>query len=208
MTGAAIELPPTQLNVSRETNERLGDFADLLTKWNSTINLVSKSTIGQIWTRHILDSIQIFDHGATANIWVDLGSGGGFPGLVVAILAKEKAPHMQVVLVESDHRKAAFLRTASQALGLTVQVLSSRIESIVPLNADIVSARALAALPQLCSFAAHHLNAGGAAIFLKGKSVEVEIANARKDWKFSLESHPSITDPAAVVLVLKGLEHV
>ena len=208
MTGAAFELQPTQLNVSRETKALLGDLEGLLTKWNSAVNLVSKSTIGLIWPRHILDSIQIFDHGATANIWADLGSGGGFPGLVVAILAKEKAPHMQVVLVESDQRKAAFLRAASQALGLTTQVLSNRIESIAPLNADIVSARALAALPQLCSFAAHHLNAGGAAIFLKGKSVEIEIANARKDWKFSLESHVSITDPAAVILVLKELVHV
>ena len=208
MTGAARELLPTQMNVSRETNERLADLADLLTKWNSTINLVSKSTLGLIWTRHILDSIQIFDHGATASIWADLGSGGGFPGLVVAILAKEKAPDMQVVLVESDQRKAAFLRAASQALGLTAQVLSNRIESIAPLNADIVSARALAALPQLCSFAAQHLSPGGAAIFLKGKSVEFEIATARKDWKFSLESHASITDPDAVILVLKGLEHV
>lgn len=208
MTGAAFELQPTQLNVSRETKALLGDLEGLLTKWNSAVNLVSKSTIGLIWPRHILDSIQIFDHGATANIWADLGSGGGLPGLVVAILAKEKAPHMQVVLVESDQRKAAFLRAASQALGLTTQVLSNRIESIAPLNADIVSARALAALPQLCSFAAHHLNAGGAAIFLKGKSVEIEIANARKDWKFSLESHVSITDPAAVILVLKELVHV
>jgi 16S rRNA (guanine527-N7)-methyltransferase len=208
MIDYAPEFQATPLNVSRETTARLGELADLLAKWNNTINLVSKSTVGLIWSRHILDSMQIFDHGAMANTWADFGSGGGFPGLVVAIVAKEKAPAMRVVLVEADQRKAAFLRQASQALCVNVQVLPDRIEAIEPLNADVVSARAVAALPQLCAYAARHLNPAGAAVFLKGKSVDIEIANAQKDWNFSLESYASITDPAAVVLVLKGIAHV
>lgn len=100
------------LDVSRETSQRLSALVALLIKWNKAINLVSKDTVGEIWSRHILDSAQIFNLGCKASLWADLGSGGGFPGLVVAVLAAEKAPHMQIVLVESDQRKAAFLRQA------------------------------------------------------------------------------------------------
>lgn len=196
------------VNVSRETEQRLGDFVRLLEKWNAAINLISKSTIGQIWSRHILDSAQVFSYGAAAHRWADLGSGGGFPGLVVAILAAEKAPNMRIILVESDQRKAAFLRQASQSLGLSAEVISDRIEVIPPLLADVVSARALAPLPQLCAFAKTHLAADGAAVFLKGKSCTAEIADARKNWNFSLESHASMTDPSALVLVLKGISNV
>ena len=196
------------VNVSRETEQRFGDFVRLLEKWNAAINLISKSTIGQIWSRHILDSAQVFSYGAAAHRWADLGSGGGFPGLVVAILAAEKAPNMRIILVESDQRKAAFLRQASQSLGLSAEVISDRIEVIPPLLADVVSARALAPLPQLCAFAKTHLATDGAAIFLKGKSCSAEIADARKNWNFSLESHASMTDPSAVVLVLKGISNV
>lgn len=208
MTETRIELHPDLQNVSRETKSHLDNLADLLEKWNRTINLVSKSTIRQIWQRHILDSIQIFNHGSTASIWADLGSGGGFPGLVVAILAKEKAPDMRVVLVESDQRKAAFLRHASRTLGLNAEILSERIEAIAPLMADVVSARALASLPQLCNFATYHLTAGGRGVFLKGRSAAIEIDAAQKDWRFTLESYTSITDPESSVLVLQGIAHV
>lgn len=196
------------LDVSRETSQRLSALVALLIKWNKAINLVSKDTVGEIWSRHILDSAQIFNLGCKASLWADLGSGGGFPGLVVAVLAAEKAPHMQIVLVESDQRKAAFLRQAGQTLGLNVKVLADRIENVQPLNADIVSARALAPLPQLCVFAHRHLSPDGAAIFMKGRSHSEELTNARDNWNFALESHPSITDPSALVLVLRGIVHV
>lgn len=196
------------LNVSRETEQRLRDFVLLLEKWNAAINLISRSTIGQVWSRHILDSAQIFSYASSAKRWVDLGSGGGFPGIVVAILALELAPNMKIILVESDQRKAAFLRQAGQTLGLSIDVIADRIEAISSLTADVVSARALAALPQLCVFAKSHLVPDGTAIFLKGKSCGAEIADARKDWNFSLESRASITDPSAVVLVLKGISNV
>lgn len=202
------DLVLAELNVSRETEQRLRDFVLLLEKWNAAINLISRSTMGQVWSRHILDSAQIFSYATSANRWVDLGSGGGFPGIVVAILAVEFAPNMKIILVEADQRKAAFLRQAGQTLGLSINVIADRIELIASLTADVVSARALAPLPQLCAFAKTHLAPDGAAIFLKGKSCDAEIADARKDWNFSLESHASITDPSAVVLVLKEISNV
>lgn len=208
MTGIGAEQALRDLNVSRETMSRLAEFVALLIKWNVAINLVSKTTIDQIWPRHVMDSGQVFDFGRLARHWVDLGSGGGFPGLVVAILALEKAPEMRVTLVESDQRKAAFLRQASQVLGLGTQILSDRIEAIPTLAADVISARALAPLSQLCGFAQHHLAANGKAIFLKGKSAAAEIAEAQKQWCFSLESHISITDQSAVVLILGDIKHV
>lgn len=196
------------LNVSRETLSRLQVFVDLLVKWNVAINLVSKNTIGQVWSRHIADSVQVFEFGAAARNWVDLGSGGGFPGVVVAILAAELAPEMVVTLVEADQRKSAFLRQINQSLGLSTSVISSRIESIEPLKADVVSARALAPLSQLCAFANLHLGADGRGIFLKGKAAAAEIVDARAEWNFLLESHTSVTDPSAVVLVLRDIFHV
>lgn len=208
MAGSEVESVLLDLNVSRETMARLVEFVDLLVKWNGAINLISKTTIDQVWPRHVIDSVQIFDFGSSGGHWVDLGSGGGFPGMVVAILAMERAPNMRVTLVESDQRKAAFLRQTSQALGLEVSVISDRIEAVAPLAADVLSARALAPLSQLCAFAQQHLHPDGKAIFQKGKSSAAEIAEAQKQWRFSLESHASITDQSAVVLVLKGIVHV
>ena len=196
------------LDVSRETNDRLTALVALLVKWNAAVNLVSKDTLSHVWQRHILDSAQIFKLGSDAKVWADLGSGGGFPGLVVAILAAEKSPLMQVVLVESDQRKAAFLAQASQSLGVHTKIIADRIEKIGALNADIVSARALAPLPLLCSFAARHLAPHGAAIFLKGRSFHTELVLAQASWNFSLQTHASITDPSAFVLVLKEIVHV
>ena len=193
------------MNVSRETKERITTYVDLLIKWNATINLVSKSSINQMWNRHILDSSQVFDYGHDALRWADFGSGGGLPGLMVAILALEKSPQMHVTLVESDQRKAAFLRHVGQKLGLNTQVITDRIESVPSLNANVVSARALAPLPLLCAFAHRHLAPGGFAIFHKGKSAQAEISEARRTWQFSLESHVSSTDSSSSILLLKGL---
>lgn len=207
MSGSSQECVVADKNVSRETLSRLSDFAKLVVKWNATINLISKATVDQIWSRHILDSVQVFDYGLQARRWVDLGSGGGFPGLVVAILAKERAPEMQVILVESDQRKAAFLRQASQSLGLDAQVVCDRIELVHPLDADAVSARALAPLPQLLAFAVRHLAKGGVAIVQKGQNHRAELTDARRDWQFRCDTHQSSTDPSAAVLVIKEIAH-
>jgi 16S rRNA (guanine527-N7)-methyltransferase len=196
------------LSVSRETISALRRLEELLQKWNQKINLVSKSTLDQTWKRHIVDSAQIFDLIPSWRLWADLGSGGGFPGLVVAILAKEKCPETKTVLVESDRRKAVFLRTAIRDLELSATVHSERIENLNRMGADVVSARALADLPLLLYYASGHLREGGSAVFLKGSTWKQEVETARKDWLFSLAVHESKTDPAAAILEIKDIRRV
>ena len=166
------------LNVSRETFERLEHFAALLTRWNPRINLVAKSTLSGVWTRHIQDSLQVLravsdpvDH------WADLGSGGGFPGLVVALAAPEHGSIGRVTLVDSDQRKATFLRTVLRETGVDASVIAGRIEQIEPLEADILSARALADLTVLLGFAERHLHPDGRCLFQKGKNLEIRGSN-------------------------------
>lgn len=192
--------------VSRETLERLEHFEALLRKWNPAINLVSATTLGSVWTRHFADSAQLLDLApAAAQQWSDLGSGGGFPGLVIAILAAEERPGLFVTLVESDQRKAAFLMSAAGALGLSVRVEAGRIEKIPPLSAEVVSARALAPLDTLLSFAARHLAPGGTCLFPKGASVEEELRRALEHWRFSYQKMPSKTAEDGAVLVIEGI---
>lgn len=187
---------------------RLEQLQALVAKWTIAINLISKSTIASSFTRHILDSAQIFDHAPkNATVWADLGSGAGFPGLVVACISAEKNPKLQVILIESDQRKASFLRHAAQALELKVEVRAERIETSQPSMADIVSARALGSLDNLCGYAFRHLKPGGTALFHKGARFEDEIAVAQQHWNFELTRVDSITDPAAVILEIKGLLH-
>ncbi len=198
-----------QINVSRETSERLKTLADLLVKWNPRINLVSKSTIEHLWTRHILDSAQIFQlsHANCAH-WVDIGSGGGFPGLVVALMVAEANGPQNVTLIESDQRKCAFLRTVLRETGVSAKVVSERIEAVEPQKADILSARALADLPLLLDFAHRHLAVGGFCVFPKGATWEKEVEAARKSWSFDLEVIQSITEPQAVILKVGELLRV
>jgi 16S rRNA (guanine527-N7)-methyltransferase len=199
-------LPP---GVSRETLDRLARLEKLLAKWNPAINLVARSTLSQAWDRHILDSAQLFMLAPEpARHWVDLGSGGGFPGLVIACLAEELRPQLRVTLIESDQRKATFLRQAAADLGLDVRVLTERIESAAPQAAAILSARALAALPALLGFATRHLAPKGLALFPKGASWQEEVEHARKEWHFDLSTKPSVTDPQAVILAVKAITHV
>lgn len=197
------------LSVSRETWDRLEHYTDLLKKWNPRINLVSPTTLAEAWTRHIVDSAQIWGIPQTyPQHWADLGVGGGFPGLVVAILRDEFAPEMKVTLVESDQRKCAFLRTVLRETGVVANVEARRIEEIPPLGVDLLSARALASLDKLLGFADRHLCENGTALFPKGAQAEKEIADARKMWQFDLVRHTSLTDPQAVVLQIGALTHV
>ncbi|MCT8158576.1 16S rRNA (guanine(527)-N(7))-methyltransferase RsmG [Pseudoruegeria sp. SHC-113] len=196
-------------DVSRETLERLKTYAALLEKWNPAINLVAKSTLKDLWTRHFVDSAQIYDLAPNGFAhWADLGSGGGFPGMVCAILALEKAPEARFTLVESDQRKSAFLRTVARETGANVDVLASRIEKTQPLCVDVLSARALASLDVLLEFAELHLKPSGRAIFPKGESYQQEISEAKARWHFSAETIPSITDGKAVILAIGGIERV
>lgn len=196
-------------DVSRETSERLEHLVALVEKWNGKINLISKTTEALIWDRHITDSAQIFRLAPdNAGHWADFGSGGGFPGLVVAILAHTEKPELHLSLVESDTRKCAFLRTAVRELGLKTKVLAKRIEEIEPLHSDVISARALASLPKLLGFVERHAANSCTALFPKGKTWEKELSEARLQWSFRAESIKSITEPEAVILKLSEVARV
>ena len=194
-------------NVSRETWDRLVAFEALVRRWNPTINLVSRASLDGLWQRHIEDSAQVFDHcPPSATAWADLGSGGGFPGIVVAILAQERCPNLRVTLVESDLRKATFLRHVSRELASPATVISARIEDVPALQADVLSARALAPLADLLPLAKVHLKPGGVAIFPKGERYAEEIVQARKDWDIVLEAHPSRLQPTAAILIVRKFD--
>lgn len=193
-------------SVSRETKDRLSHYAALLEKWNPRINLVSAASLPNLRSRHFEDSAQLRSL-ATHPVahWADLGTGGGFPGLVIAILAQETGSPERVTLVESDARKSAFLRTVIRETGIAAVVRTERIETATPLAADILSARALAGLPTLLGFAARHLGPDGAALFQKGATWQQELAEAQSKWQFSHEVATSKTDPATVVLRVTGV---
>lgn len=196
-------------DVSRETLDLLEAYVALIRKWNPTVNLVAKSTIDQIWDRHILDSAQLRPLiQADLTHWLDLGSGGGLPGVVVAILAREIAPEARVTLVEVDQRKSAFLREVSRQLDLNLQIATRKIEDLEPQRADVVSARALAALDALCGFADRHMAPSGFAVFPKGIRFEEELAEARKRWHFDLKEMTSLTQAEARILILSEIRHV
>ncbi len=196
-------------DVSRETLERLGLYEALLRKWNPAINLVSRTTLDAVWDRHFRDSVQVFDLAPkTARHWADLGSGGGFPGLVAAILAADEAPEMTFTLVESDGRKAAFLQAVARETGVAVAVRAERIEEAPPLSADIVTARALAPLARLLGLADRHMATGGTAMFPKGANFRDEVQQALESWRFSYQTMPSVTEPGAVVLAIGGISRV
>lgn len=195
------------LNVSRETMASLVAFEAEVRRWTPVVNLISRGSLDHLWDRHIEDSAQIFRAcPLTARIWLDLGSGGGFPGLVVAILARELRPELGIILVESDQRKAVFLRQTAQKLGLTVKVMAQRIESLPPQGADVVSARALAPLEDLLELAVPHLKPGGIALFPKGVRHAAEISAARSSWTFDLDSLPSSATPDAALLIIRKAE--
>lgn len=196
--------------VSRETMERLEKFASLLIKWNPAINLVARSTIEDLWERHIVDSVQLARFlEQQPERWLDLGSGGGLPGLVLAIVSSDKSPDTRFDLVDSDQRKCTFLRQAVRELGLqNARVHSARIEDLQPMAADVVSARALTGLSVLCGYAAKHLTRDGFAVFPKGASFLNEVQEARLKWRFHIEEIESMTNKDARLLKLSAIEHV
>ncbi len=195
-------------NVSRETLAGLQTFEALVLKWNSAINLISKSSVSDVWNRHIADSAQLFDLAPVGGHWVDLGSGGGFPGIVVAILSKGRGRHQRFTLIESDQRKSVFLRTAARELDLDIAVLSERIEKVQPLKADIVTARALTDISGLLNFANLHLGEGGICLFPKGENWIEENDTAQSTWSYECEVIKSVTNPKAAILKIKDIARV
>lgn len=191
------------MSVSRETSERLDLLAALVRKWTPRINLIAPATVAELESRHIADSLQLWDlRPATPRNWIDLGSGGGFPGLVIAACA----PDLPVTLVESDQRKAVFLRTAAREMGLAPDVICARIEAVPPRPFDVVSARALAPLDRLLPLARPFVAPGGVALFPKGRGADSELTAARAGWHIRAEAIPSRTDPAGTILRLLEFE--
>lgn len=187
--------------VSRETLERLRAFHDLLLQWTRRINLIASSTRSDAWTRHIADSLQLWQHAPEdARTWIDLGSGGGLPGLVIAIVAAEKNPSLSITLVESDQRKAAFLLQCKQRLGLPVDIHNDRIEHLPAMPQDVVSARALAPLPRLLTLSQRFRHPRTVLLFPKGRRADFELTEARRHWHIEVEEIPSRTDPEGKLL--------
>jgi 16S rRNA m(7)G-527 methyltransferase (EC 2.1.1.-) len=213
-------------NVSRETpvagrsavladlpeaiGRRLDVYVELLVRWQRTINLVAPSTLPDLWTRHIADSLQVAAAAPAARRWVDLGTGGGFPGLVTAIALAESAD-ADIHLVESDKRKAAFLRTVARETGAPATIHAERIEAFVPAYDDIVdavSARALAPLPHLVAMSEKFLLNGAVGIFPKGQTAASELTGFERSHRFEVESMPSRIERSASLLIVRAVRTV
>jgi 16S rRNA (guanine527-N7)-methyltransferase len=205
----ALEVTP----VSRETLARLDEFVDLLLKWQRRTNLIAPATISEIWTRHVADSLQLVTlapqaRTPQAQTWIDLGSGGGFPGLVIACVLADTAG-TQVRLVESNAKKAAFLRETARALGLPALVHAMRIEEFTQSfadSADVVTARALAPLARLLDYAEPLLKSGAQGLFPKGQDVAAELTEASKYWRLETVLVPSKTSTDGRIVVVRRVE--
>lgn len=196
--------------VSRETTERLAAYEALLKTWQRTINLVSPTTIEDAWHRHFADSAQLLNFAPSgARNWLDLGSGAGFPGLVLAILLAERAPEAHMTLVESDSRKAAFLREVARKTGVAVEIRVERSENTATQAKsqirDAITARALAPLPKLLGLVLPFFSPQTVAVFPKGREAEVEVGEARRRFDFDSQLVPSLTDAEARIVIVRNL---
>jgi len=198
LTPAAFQ---ARAGVSDDTLARLAALVELLIKWQARINLIGRGTVADIWRRHVLDSAQLAPLlPATARTVVDLGSGAGFPGLVLAILGVGG-----VHLVESDGRKCAFLREAARLTGAAVAIHAARAEALAPLAADVVTARALAPLPDLLDLAEKFIRPHTICVFPKGRAAEQELTESQKTWMMTVRRIASVTDPQGTILKLEDI---
>ena len=197
-----------QFIVSRETRDRLDLFVALLLQRNRTTNLIAASGAANVWTRHVADSLQLLSL-AEGRTWADLGSGGGFPGMVIASALAERGGHT-VHLVESRAKKTRFLAEAADVLGVPAVIHTIRIEDVVDRlpRIDIVTARAVAPLSKLLGYVHPLVRKGAKALLMKGQDVEVELTEASKYWKIQSQLVPSKTDPTGRILVVSGLERI
>ena len=193
--------------VSRETLARLKAYVGLLTDWNARHNLVSKASLDDVWRRHVWDSAQLVPLiPREARTLADMGSGAGFPGLVLAAMLQDR---IKITLFEATRKKAEFLQVVADRLGLPVQISNQRIES-TPKGPtfDVVTARACAGLTQLLDYAQHFAGPTTICLFLKGQTVGVELTEARKIWRMKVRQHPSLTSPFGVVLEIREFHNV
>ncbi|MGI6246182.1 MAG: 16S rRNA (guanine(527)-N(7))-methyltransferase RsmG [Pseudochelatococcus sp.] len=197
--------------VSRETSDRLTILVHELRRWQTIKNLVGPGTLDDIWTRHVADSLQLFRCAPETRNWLDLGSGAGFPGVVLGILLREHGEG-QIDLVESNGRKCAFLRHAIRATGASAKVHQGRIADILPMmkagQIEVVTARALAPLHDLLSMAKDLLRSGATGVFPKGQDWEAELTEARKYWRITVDVQPSLIDSRGRILVVRELQEV
>jgi len=191
-------------DVSRESEQKLRIFVDLLHEWQAKMNLVSKASMAEVWPRHVADSLQLLQlMPQSPQVIADLGSGAGFPGLIVALAG----PH-EVHLYESIGKKAGFLRAAISATGARAQVHQMRIEDVArPPKVDFVTARALAPLDRLLELALPFLNEGATGLFMKGQDVDEELTKATKSWRITYQKHPSLADSRSVILAVTEARH-
>ncbi len=193
-------------DVSRETLAELARFVSHLDLWNRRLNLVSKADSNEIWHRHVQDSIQLFRFfPVDARRHMDIGSGGGFPGVVLSICLKHEGRPTFTKLVEADRRKAEFLRSAVRAFTLEADVISRRVENLPEDRADVITARAVAPLTKLLTYSLAQLASNGVALFLKGRSWAEEVAAARQAFLFDLNPHGSWTSPGSAVLEIRNI---
>ena len=198
---AASRLVP----VSRETEDRLAIFVELLDRWRQKTNLISNSTFATVWTRHIADSAQLSALAPDAKRWVDMGSGAGFPGLVIAIQLAG-VPGALVHCIESDRRKCAFLREAARATGAAAAIHPQRVEAIEPKSlgtVDAVTARAFAPLPLTLELARPWMGRGAIAVFPRGESAKDQIAASPEAWTHAIETLQSVVNPKAAILRIR-----
>lgn len=195
---------PFLKSVSRETIEKLEIYISLLQQWNKKINLVSQQGMDQVWKRHVYDSFQLIRYlDSSVKSIADLGSGGGFPGLILAL-----STDIPVILIESDKRKTIFLREVLRQTKTQATVLCQRIENVNAISVDVVTARALASLTQLLEFSKNILNKNGYCLFLKGRSVNLEIEEAQKNWKINYKTFSSQTNADGVIVKINQFERV
>ena len=193
--------------VSRETMEKFQIYVDLLVEWQAKTNLVANSTIGSVWQRHICDSVQCRSIIQKPTNWLDIGSGAGFPGLVVAIMEVEN-PNFKIQLVESNAKKCAFLRKVARETGTSVEVTLGRIESVAKqyTKKQVVSARALAPIDKLINLTQDWINDGAIGLFPKGRDYLVELEKCRGVWEFDLVTHDSLIEENSVLLEISNLK--
>ena len=193
-------------NVSRETLDLFCEYEALLSKWNKKINLVSKNSLFDIWERHFLDSGQIINHvEASGKRWVDLGSGAGFPGLVVALLLRDRKIDCDIILVEKNMKKVFFLNEVVRKLDLNVKVLNKNIRTIEPLNADILSARAFSELNELIELAYYHRKERGICLFLKGENYRWELDKTLNYWFFDYDVVDSFSNSSGNIIRVRNI---
>ncbi|WP_373237643.1 16S rRNA (guanine(527)-N(7))-methyltransferase RsmG [Cohaesibacter celericrescens] len=203
-----IELISSLIPVSRESLQKLELYEALVRKWQPAQNLVAPKTLDNIWVRHIADSVQIFASYPQARHWIDLGSGAGFPGLVTAILLDDLGEDYSVHMVESNGRKATFLRTVARELELNAKIHNDRIETVLSSwdgPVDAFSARALTSFSNLCHFVQPFISKSCVGVFHKGRDFDRELAEASVSWNIDLIQKPSRTDPDARIVLLRAL---